>query len=653
MKVRLIYGKGDAINPVRHPERPRPSRSALKLAESLVINPQSLRRDDEGESGSYVYVIPDWEGVADAIQPLVDWRKRQGWPTQVITVATDANNVQVRRAIVKAYEEWDIPPETITLVGEADRRYDDFVIPTWDVGNDYMWETDHKYVMLEGEDILPEAAIGRISCDNVGQLRDIVAKILGYEKDPYMDNTAWFTHAALMSNDSRTGYSSIYVQRWARELLLEVGFTEPDTFYFIHNNPSGHDFIENSINSGISLFNYRGWGQFNGDWVPDDAIPLRNGRMLPLVLMPTCNSADFADHVLFDDSYTEFFLWADGGGIAAIGSSGLTHTNYNNVFDGGIINGFYRDRNWQIGWALNQGKLELYRHFGTFDDVPDPKNDDLKVWESMVFQMNLIGDAGTELWTAVPLLTVMDYPDTVSLGANRITVLLRTEDDELPVEDAMITLMQLGEPVGKGLTDHDGSVEFAFTPGELAEGTLDLTATKHDMHPRLTQIVVRKPDTFVGVSSYLIDDDQAGRSEGNEDGLPNPGETIELRCYLANFGNETPVEEITANLSVVMGDVEIVNGEVDLDQAPAIGDSALATFLIRMGQDCWDGRRTLLEVTVSSEGEDWKSSVEFQITASNLEVAAFEFDPPAFNPGDTVWVDIRSESTRLNSSHTR
>jgi len=199
--VRLKFTDGEVVNPVMQPDRPRPSFYAARLLRSIVANPQDLRRDDGEQSGTCVYLIPDYEGVAEAIQPLVDWRRNKGIPTEVIVVPEHATNVDVRRAIQDAYFNWEIPPDIITLVGEADLAFSDFMIPTEDVGRQYFWETDYRYVLIEGQDLLPEAAIGRISCRNVAELRRLVDKIMYYEADPYLEEVEWYRRAALMAND--------------------------------------------------------------------------------------------------------------------------------------------------------------------------------------------------------------------------------------------------------------------------------------------------------------------------------------------------------------------------------------------------------------------------------------------------------------------
>ncbi|MDP8229167.1 MAG: C25 family cysteine peptidase, partial [Candidatus Electryoneaceae bacterium] len=624
------------------------------MIEDMVVNPEDIRRDQDEGRGAYIYIVPDYEeeeegSVADIIAPLAQWRKKQGYPTEIIVVAENANNVDVKREILTAYQEWEIPPEFVVLVGDADRANADFMIRTWDVGRAYMWETDYRYAMLAGDDLLPELAISRISARNLDELNSIVQeKILPYESDPHIENdngepeVEWFRRAALMANDQRTGHSSLYLQRWARALLLEVGFNEVDTLFFTdpggHNQRREHDFIRDNINNeGISVFIYRGWGEFNGAWGVNDVRELRNGSRLPLMIMPTCNTGDFADHVMNTHGYTEDFLWGNqGGAIGAIGSSGFTHTNYNNVLTGGLVNGLYRDDNWHLGWALNQSKIELYRHFGMYGDVDDPQVPSLKVWEAHCYQYNLIGDAGTEIWTDVPQIIEVEHPELLSVGENQMSLYITDEENDDPISGATVTLLMDGDLIRLAQTSETGRVHFTFEQGELeAETILELTVTKHNVKPYLTEIEVIEENVFVGVQSFIVDDDNAGRSHGNSDHIPNPGERIELRTFIANFGDEAMNEEITVILDGILGNIEIIEERVVVD-APAMGDSVLATFLIDINMASYNDQRLLFRVTA----EEWESSIELFVAAPNLEYAEHVFTPANFNLGDTAWVDV-------------
>ena len=65
---------------------------------------------------------------------------------------------------------------------------------------------------------------------------------------------------------------------------------------------------------------------------------------------------------------------------------------------------------------------------------------------------------------------------------------------------------------------------------------------------------------YVGYASSLIDDDTSGESSGNDDGVINPGETIELPVQLENFGSQTALA-VSATLTTEQADF-LENGAV-------------------------------------------------------------------------------------------
>jgi len=645
--VKLNFTDNNVVNPVANPGRIRPSEAVLSVARSMVLNTDALERDDPEMKGSYVFVIPEFDGLRDVIAPLIEWRTRQGYPTQVIEINRWVGNNELRNMLIDAYFDWEIPPEYVTIIGEADRRRVDFSIPTFDVGRAFMWETDYTYSLLDGNDMLPDVAIGRLSARNLDDLGVIVNKIISYETNPHLvdddgnDDSAWLRRSALLANDQRTGYSAIFLNRWLRKMLLDTGFEEVDTLYFTSNpnQQDCHDFIERNITDGISMFNYRGWGQFNGAWAYEDAGRLNNVGKWPFLVLPTCNTGDFADHVLNEFGYTESFVWVEGGGIGALGSSGFTHTNYNNVLCGGIQNGLFRDNNWHFGWALNQGKMELYRHFGMFNDVQDPQVETLLVWEAHAYQFNLMGDPATQIWTAIPTALNVTYQPEISLGDNRITVLVADENDN-PLSDINVSLVHDLEVVRLSSTSAEGLVEFTFNPGELELGTYLITAFQHDKVPHIGEIEVEEVDYCFSFGSLVIDDDGEDASQGNDNEIANPGERLELRTYVKNFGNQAVEGVVGLNLSLLSGFAEIIDGDARIEEAPALEDSVMVTFVVDVGTLNRNGGKVVLALAAETGDLAWNSAIEFNVAAADLEAVDFVFEPDPFTPGDTAWVDV-------------
>lgn len=62
------------------------------------------------------------------------------------------------------------------------------------------------------------------------------------------------------------------------------------------------------------------------------------------------------------------------------------------------------------------------------------------------------------------------------------------------------------------------------------------------------------------VSTYTVDDDNTGGTQGNNDHQLNPGETVDFAVTLRNFGNATTANNVTATMTCDNPDVTIVQG---------------------------------------------------------------------------------------------
>ena len=119
--------------------------------------------------------------------------------------------------------------------------------------------------------------------------------------------------------------------------------------------------MSDNINEGVSYFNYRGFAGMSG-WSNYNTDQLTNGFMLPVVVTLTCLTGGFTD---YSDCVSEHFLKVGSpsnpkGAIAAIGTAtGNTHTCFNNCVDAGIFYGIFSDSLYNMGAALNRGKLNL------------------------------------------------------------------------------------------------------------------------------------------------------------------------------------------------------------------------------------------------------------------------------------------------------
>lgn len=611
---------GTEVNPVVHPERLRPSIYLHQILRGLVVNPPPAPRRDDLQSGGYLYVVPEFNGVDNDLAPLIEWRRRQGHNITVAHVANNAAAGDVLQIIRDAYAA-DPPVEFVTLVGDASGG--DFNVPA--ASRDGDW----NYTRLDGNDPLPDVALGRISCRNLSQLRRIVNKLVSYEANPYVANTDWFRHGAVVAGSSINGISEVFVAKYVRKELLALGFDEVRHWYWPDDGDAGgnQEFLTAWFRWGISVLHYRAYQYMNGLPINViDQLPNRDGRW-PAVLAISCDTGDFTA----TDGRTEAFLRAEGGGIGAIGTATPeTNVKFNNLMAGGVWKGIYKDQLYAFGWGLNMGKFELWRAFDGLDNN----------YLGFLDWNNLMGDAGTHIWTGAPRRIRVTAPQALSLGSSRCEVVVQDDATRNPEPDALVCLYKRDELHLTRYTDESGRVVLAMDPAALSPGDLLVTVTKHNVRAYLGTIAIRPSEQHYAVEEWSLEG-------GDGDDIPNPGEDLTLNLAIHNYGNQGGGNSLAVWLESETPLVEVTGDSAEIGRAPDPGASAPVSLRLTVSRDCPDGAKLPMKVVVSQGNSIWLSEIEPVAEAPLLVVQDVAFENGGINPGDVTNVNLQI----LNAGH--
>ncbi|MBD3235689.1 MAG: hypothetical protein GF330_03185, partial [Candidatus Eisenbacteria bacterium] len=359
-----------------------------------------------------------------------------------------------------------------------------------------------------------------------------------------------------------------------------------------------------SLNRGVTAFAYRGYLGMSG-FGTGDIYALQNGWKMPYAVNITCSTGSYAGGTARSEAWIRAGTAPDGvkGGIASIGTATSgTHTRYNNCMMYGVWRAIYWEDLFTFGESLTRGKYELYINYS----VGDPG-----AYGTWVHLNNLMGDAAGEIWTAVPAAIGVAHPPQIPIGANSVHCEVRSGLD--PVGGARVCLWDGGGTHSVAYTDADGMVDVpiaAYLPGEM-----QITVTKHDLHPYLTSVPVSAEDLYVGYLGHTIDDDDSGESNGNGDGQVNPNETLEIPVNARNFGT-LPASDVRGTLRSDDPYVTIV------DDSELFGD-------IDAGWNAWseddfdlvvdpatpNGHRIRLALDLESGPESWRSLFDLTVVA--------------------------------------
>ncbi|MBN1327278.1 MAG: hypothetical protein JW996_04950, partial [Candidatus Cloacimonetes bacterium] len=332
-----------------------------KIYRSVILNYDNFQGRETFQKPSYLFIYPNNSEVETYLNILTEWKHQKGFEvTAVNTTITGSNINSIKSYIQNAYFTWENPPEFVCLVGDAGGSFN---IPTGHfMGGWYNGEGDHFFTTIDGNDEISDIMIGRLSFNSLTELQTIINKILNYERTPYMVETNWYDKAVLIGDPTSSGPSTVDTKLSVHQMITEhnsnIGCTE------VFNGPWVSQMSTN-INNGVSYFNYRGFGGMSG-WTTNDIQNLNNGFRLPVAVALTCNTGDFEGT---SDCISEKFLKAGTpsspkGAIAAISTAtGNTHTCFNNCMDAGIYYGIFADQIYNMGGALNRGKINLLLNY--------------------------------------------------------------------------------------------------------------------------------------------------------------------------------------------------------------------------------------------------------------------------------------------------
>lgn len=533
-EIKIIISETDKTDPIQIGNRPL-SKVFTKILNGFSINQLTRESDEEFQEPAILYIGNN--DIIDNIyfQLLKDWRHKSGYT--VYTESTEnigSTTEDIKNYISDAYETFDPPPEYVCFIGDTGGSFD---IPTYyeEFGhNDYdNWcEGDQPYSLLQGNDMLPEVILGRISIRSITELAVIVSKIINYEKaTDFNQNIEYYNRAALVADPQESGMSTIITNEYIEEIMGNNGLTDINTNY---DDGNYQNWMTNQLSNGVLYFNYRGFYGVSG-FTNDNIDDANNGFKLPLATVLTCGTGSFAEDYT---CLSEKFLRAGTptnpkGAVASVATAtSNTHTMFNNIINMGIYDGIFSKNLNTAGASLVNGKLSL---FNTYPH--DPNN-----WVSAFSHWNtLMGDPATSLWKNTPLKLFTDHNATISLGSNYFEIIV-VDDNGQPVENARVTLLKGDDEIF--LNIYTNSQGIAQTQLEYETiGTISVTVTKPNFQPYEGEVTINSPSKNIN-----LDEESGIIILDNDNGILNPNETANIQISLYNFGTE-PVDAVFGTIS--------------------------------------------------------------------------------------------------------
>jgi len=441
----------------------------------------------DGHSTEYLVIAH--KDLAASVQPLVDWRTRQGFAAEiVIPTAASPTPSEIKNEILARYDNGKGNLKFVLLVGDYEH------LP-W-----YVWNGNHSeswYACLTGgtnPDLYPDVGLGRLSGSNASQITHQVNRILAYEKNPAPGT--WYDRIVLTAHkeSGATGRFTTCCEAIANGPLKTSGWTTIKQYGYQSgvNNAS----LTGHINCGAGIVFYRGHGNTTSwsNWcnsypfsfTTSNVAALANGGMTPVVFSICCTTGNFSSGTC----YTEQWLRAQSGGaVACLGATDDTFTSGNTPMAIEFCRAIFQDGTTSIfGFHLKGITKAL-----TVGGYGGQKAAYLFCW---------MGDACTNLWSKEPGTLTVSHPTVINTGQQSVVVEVR--DGGNPVNGAKVCLYKGNEVFAESYTaPPQGKATISVNPASV--GPLLVTVTAKDYRPYPGQIHVMGM-----VGTYTIDPQGSG-----------------------------------------------------------------------------------------------------------------------------------------------
>ena len=316
----------------------------LVVSDDLVPAPESLELNQPSDltssgNGADVIVIGPSQ-FRTGLLPLLAARVREGLRADFVDVEDvydefhygELDPRAIRDFLRFAYQNWLPPaPAFILLAGDASYDFKDYLgtgntglIPAPQVTTDYLGFTgpsDSWYACIDGDDEVPDLAIGRLPVRTVEELNEAVDKILTYGRSILSNN-----RVLLAADDDEP----IFVGG-LEEVAANVldGFDITRAYLGVLGLQDTRERILETLLSGVGIFEYAGHSGVTAfareDIFNVNDLPALSGNGAPFLAVGLgCLSAYF-DVPTLESLGEELIRVPQGGAVAGLFSSGFTY----------------------------------------------------------------------------------------------------------------------------------------------------------------------------------------------------------------------------------------------------------------------------------------------------------------------------------------
>lgn len=485
------------------------------------LNYGALRGTPIGEEGDILIICP--EDFMEAMQPYVDWKIRNGYNTEMVTVAAAGNNATaIKTYITNYYNEHNLA--FVIIVG------DNAQFPTPTVSGN---KSDNYFTEIAGNDSYPDIILGKISAENVSQVQTQVQRFIEYEQNP--PETSHLTSFMGIASSQGPGDNNEYDYQHIRNINNKLqAYTYTSGYELFEGSQGGLDasgnptasMVATGVNNGVGIISYCGHGDVQM-WVTssfnnNDVNGLTNVGKLPFILSVACVNGEYHTGTCFAEAWLR--ATHDGQPSGAVGFTGSTINQpwnspmcaQDEMIDR-LVGTTPGDQKFTFGGIFFNGMIKM---LDVYNDV--------SVFRTWI----LFGDPTLQLRTAVPEQLEVTHNAVLPAGVPSVTF-------SSAVENAKITVTHNNEIVAVGHIVN-GTYTLNFPDTYLPTDTLKVLATATNYIPyEGTVTFIPNNGPYVIAGDFTFTDQNLLFVNNQPNNLPEFGKTMLVTPQIINIGSET------------------------------------------------------------------------------------------------------------------
>lgn len=485
-----------------------------EVYQNFFLNYERSRYTTITESGEILIITP--AQFVDAMQPYVNWKIKNGYPTTMVTLEEVGNsNTAVKNYITTFYNEHNLA--FVLIVGDGN------LFPYFTKDGEV---SDNFYTEIVGNDEVPDIILGKISAENATHVTTQVNKFIQYEENPAV--TTHFDQFLGIASSEGPGEDNEYDYEHIRNIDNKLqAFTYTSGYELFEGSQGGLDAsgnptaanVSTAVNAGVGIITYCGhgsetsWGTTN--FSNSHINNLTNYNMQPFIISTACLNGKYVNQTCFAEAWLRATKNGQStGAVSTVMSTMSQPWNPPMVGQDEMIRLLTGAENTTVkrtfGGIVFNGLAKMHEVY------PTTSSQGLQTMRTWV----IFGDPTLQVRTAVPQLLTVSHNSQIFAGVTQLQV-------SSPVENAKVVLTKGNTILAQGFIS-GGSVMLNFNEVLIPTDTLHLLVSAFNYIPYQTDIPV-----IVNNEPYLT---YIGHQIDNASGHPSYNESVGVTMQLKNVG---------------------------------------------------------------------------------------------------------------------